>query len=295
MNKFKRVIAVILCLVTLCAVFTACEAEIEDARKRDKTIVVDSEVTLYEEPDGRSNVKGTIEASTKVTYSSVETVDGVKWYECKKGWFSIFTPTDHKGHVISSGFAEEELPVFSGAAASAGIVGNVEAGTRLDVYQVRDLWSQTAYGWVLTESIYIPGHTGENAGWCLTLKENVPCYNEPSFDSLKVTEYRSLYRLKLHEILELDGARWGCTDSGWIELTDVYVEGEKGEGACYVQVIDTTPLNVRVGPGTGYDIIRTLDLKSFTDVLFQVSTPNNYWGFVGDGWIYMGLVTVVEE
>ena len=129
----------------------------------------------------------------------------------------------------------------------------------------------------------------------LTLTDGVSCYSEPKFDSTKVIDYRSLYRVKLYEILELSGSRWACTDSGWIELSNVYVEGEKGEGACYVQVVDTTPLNVRVGPGTGYDIIRTQDMKSYTNVLFQVSTSNNYWGFIGDGWVYMGLVEVVED
>ena len=109
-----------------------------------------------------------------------------------------------------------------------------------------------------------------------------------------MADYRALYRLKLYEILDVNDARWGYTDSGWINLADAYVEGETGDGACYVKVIDTTPLNVRVGPGTGYDVIRTLDVRSYTDVLFQVNTGKDYWGFIGDGWIYMGLVKVED-
>ncbi len=291
----KKYISLLLCVLSMLLAFSACDYEEEEVSKREKTISLDSDAILYEEPDGRSNQKGTVKAARKVSYISTKKVDGVKWYETDRGWFSVFVPTDHKGHVISSGFANGNVEVFSGAAASAAVVGSVDAGTYLEVYQVRDLWSQTAYGWVLSEKVYIPGHLGDNAGWCLTLKESVGCYSEPKYDSSKVTDYRYLYRLKLYEIIEVGDARWGYTDSGWIDLTNVYVEGETGEGACHVKVIDTTPLNVRVGPGTGYDVVRTLAIGSYTDVLFQVYTGKDYWGFMGDGWIYMGLVKLEES
>ena len=290
----KRYAAFIFCVFLLCCGLAACDFEEEEVTERIRTVVLEDDAILYEDPDGRSAQKGTVKASRKVEYISTQKVDGIKWYETDRGWFSVFVPTDHKGHLISSGFAKDRTELYSGAAASAAVVGTVEAGAYLEVYQVRDLWAQTAQGWVLSEMLYIPGHTGEHAGWCLTLKDAVGCYSQPSADSTKVTDYRALYRLKLYEILDINNARWGYTDSGWINLADVYVEGETGDGACYVKVIDTTPLNVRVGPGTGYDVIRTLDVRSYTDVLFQVNTGKDYWGFIGDGWIYMGLVKVED-
>ena len=294
MKDFKKYIAIVFLIISSLLIFSACETEEESLRERTRTVVLEQEAALYEEPDGRSAQVGSVKASQKVEYISIKKVDGIKWYETDQGWFSVFVPTDHKGHVISSGFAKSGAELLCGPAASAAVTGTVEAGAYLEVFQVRDLWSQTAKGWILTENLYIPGHMGDNAGWCLTLHDGVGCYSEPNTDSMKVKDYRSLYRLRLYEILIVDQIRWGYTDGGWIDLSEAYVEGETGEGACHVKVIDTTALNVRVGPGTGYDIIKSLPVGSYTDVLFQVYTENNYWGFNGSGWIYMGLVKAEE-
>lgn len=295
MISFKRFIFFVLCIISMLIVFSGCEVQEEVKRERTKTVALDRDAILYEKPDGRSAQVGTAKASRKVEYIATQKVDGIKWYKTNKGWFSVYVPTDHKGHVISSGFAKENIEFYSGAAESAAVVGFADAGSYLEVFQVWDLWSQTARGWVLSEKLYIPGHLGDFAGWCLTLQDDVGCYSEPKADSTKVTDYRTLYRLKIYEIIEVAGERWGYTDSGWIALKNVYVEGETGEGACHVKVIDTTPLNVRVGPGTGYDVVRTLEIGSYTDVLFQVYTGKDYWGFMGDGWIYMGLVKPEER
>lgn len=293
MKNFKRVLAVLLCAVSFVLLLSGCDTW-ADAEEREKTVNLEQDAILYENPDGRSAQAGTLKASRSVTYKSTKKVDGIKWYETDRGWFSIFVPSDHKGHMISSGFAKADLGLLSGAAASAAVVGTVDVGAYLEVYQVRDLWSQTANGWVLSEDIYVPGRLGVHEGWCLTLQDKVGCYTEPHFDSVKTTDYRKLYRVRLYEIIEIGQTRWGYTDSGWIDLANVYVEGETGEGACYVQVVDTTPLNVRIGPGTGYDVLRTLSIRSYTDVLFQVNTGTDNWGFIGDGWIYMGLVKIQE-
>ena len=295
MKMLKKVVTMVLAVTFLLALFSGCENIAQNRRERTKTIVLEQDTNLYEKADGRSEQKGTLQASSEVEYSSTKKVDGVKWYETDQGWFSVFEQNDNDGHIVSNGYTKGNVELYSGAAASAAVVGTLDVGTCVDVYQVRDLWSLTDDGWVLSENLYVPGRMGENAGWCLTLKDGVRCFTEPNADSMCVKNYRTLYRMKLYEIIEINGTRWGYTDSGWIDLIDAYVEGETGEGACYVQVVDSTALNVRIGPGTGYTVLHTLPIKSYTDVLFQVYTDNNYWGFVGDGWIYMGLVKVVES
>ena len=63
------------------------------------------------------------------------------------------------------------------------------------------------------------------------------------------------------------------------DLLDTFrvgVDEVLGEGACHVQVVDSTALNVRIGPGTGYTVLHTLPIKSYTDVLFQVYTGLSY-------------------
>lgn len=199
-----------------------------------------------------------------------------------------------KGHVIVSGFAMEDLELLDAASANGNVIGTLGAGSVVEIYQTRDLWGQTEDGWVLFEKVYLPGHMGKNAGWCYTLESYMACYSEPSFSSTRMLDIKSQQRIKLYEVISISGVQWGYTENGWLCLDDVYIEGTKGAGACVVKVIDKTPLNVRVGPSTKYDVIRALDVGSTVEVLDQVHNGTDYWGFVGDGWIYMGLVEVQQ-
>lgn len=300
----KRVFAWFLCLSLVGFMLCGCESFTSfmdsDEEEEPEILTLERDVVLYEEPDGTSEKMGSIKAGKEVEYISTKRIDGVRWYETELGWFALFEMGEEeeseelKGHVILTGFAAVDLDLLSSSGSSASVIGALDAGTYVEIYQIRDLWAQTEMGWVVLENVYIPGHIGNNSGWCLTLKNYLGCYSNPSFSSTKLTEYSSMQRVKVYESIDIDGVLWGYTDSGWLCLDDTYVEGTTGEGACRVKVVDRTALNVRVGPGTGYDVIRTLDVGSYTDVLTQVYNGTNYWGFVGDGWIYMGLVEVQE-
>lgn len=293
MMSFKKWIAVMVFILSVSMCFAACDSKKKQVQRRKPTIALASDAILYEDPDGKSNKVGSIAASDAVEYISKQEVEGVTWYETTDGWFSFFAPDDQKNIVVSSGFAKTNITLLSGASASAAEVGNIEIGSLVEIYQVRDLWGRTAQGWVTMEQIYIPGRAGTNPGWCLTLAA-VECYSEPAYDSSVVTQYRAYYRLKFYETLEIDSVPWGYTDSGWVDLSNVYIEGTVGQGACRGTVIDTNAINVRSGPGTGYELVRSIPIRSSVEVLFQVTVNSTVFGFVGDGWVYMDYLKIEE-
>lgn len=300
----KKIFALILCLSVLCGALSGCDgvSSIWESEDDADTVLVKQAVDLYKKADFDSEIVGSIRAGKRVEYTSTKKVDGNKWYKTKNGWFTLsesdnveeVTAPAVKGHVILTGFATTELELFDSASDSAGVIGTMDAGSIVEIYQTRDLWAQTVKGWVLFEKVYIPGHTGKNAGWCYTQQDYLGCFSDPSFDSTRLSYVDAYVRVKLYEIIDISGVSWGYTESGWICLDSVYVEGTVGDGACHVKVIDKTPLNVRVGPSTKYDVVRALDVGSYVDVMAQVYNGQYYWGFVGDGWIYMDLVEVQE-
>ncbi len=296
----KRAFALFLSLCLFGAVLCGCEgiSSIMDRNNGPDTMILPQDIVLYQEPDGTSEHLGRVRAGKEIEFVSSKRINGVWWYETQDGWFALFEPDNSgsngsaNGHVILSGFATGEIDLLSSAGASASVIGFLDVGTYVEIYQIRDLWAQTDRGWVEMAKVYVPGRTGVNPGWCLTLKNYLGCYNAPSFDSTKMTEYKAMQRLKIYETIVIGDVSWGYTDSGWICLDDTYVEGTVGTGACTVKVTDKTPLNVRVGPGTSYDVIRTLNIRSVVEVLYQVNNGSDDWGFIGDGWIYMDLTEV---
>ena len=89
-----------------------------------------------------------------------------------------------------------------------------------------------------------------------------------------------------------NGDLWVYAEGGWISEKDIYIEGTEGKRPCTGIVDDTTPLNVRFGPGTDYAINTSLPDGTYVRVLERITCKKHDWGFVGDGWIYMDNVDI---
>ena len=75
-------------------------------------------------------------------------------------------------------------------------------------------------------------------------------------------------------------------------MESVYVEGTEGQRPCYVMVIDSTPLNVRLAPGTDNEVLDQLHYGDYVDILERVERNGNDWGYTGEGWIFMDLTEI---
>ena len=84
---------------------------------------------------------------------------------------------------------------------------------------------------------------------------------------------------------------WARTDKGWVSLSYVYVDGDVGANAAY-GTVTATQLNVRSGPGTNYDKVKSLNLNDRVQVLQQIKVGGTNWGYVSGGWVSMDYISL---
>ena len=91
------------------------------------------------------------------------------------------------------------------------------------------------------------------------------------------------------EILEKSGD-WGRTSKGWISLNYVYQDGTTGSNTAKGTVTAGGGLNIRSGPGKGYDSVGTYAEGDSVTVLEQFTYDGVTWGCTNKGWISMAYV-----
>lgn len=82
---------------------------------------------------------------------------------------------------------------------------------------------------------------------------------------------------------------WGRTDKGWVSLTYVYMDGDTGENTAS-GTVTATQLNVRSGPGTDYDVVKSLAQNDRVQILEQIKIGTKVWGYASGGWISLDYV-----
>ena len=80
---------------------------------------------------------------------------------------------------------------------------------------------------------------------------------------------------------------WVRIKNGWVSISYFYIEGTTADDAC-TGTVTATELNIRKGPGTGYDKTGTFKQGDTVKVLGQVGK----WGYTSKGWINMDHVKV---
>lgn len=109
-------------------------------------------------------------------------------------------------------------------------------------------------------------------------------------------------RVEILETQTIDGTTWGRTNLGWIGMGYVKMDGTaaaaEGEADPNVPniisngntevlgygVVDLGELNVRLGPGTDYDKVSTVNL-GVRYAYYQISTTSGNWARIEDGWV----------
>lgn len=131
--------------------------------------------------------------------------------------------------------------------------------------------------------------TGKSYGVVTATELNIR--SEANKDSTKVGSYTYGTRLTFTET----SGSWGKTNKGWVSLNYVYVDGENGSNGCTGVVTASSGLNVRSGPGSNYDKVKTLAKGDKVTVKERVKIDGTYWGYASGGWICMDYVDVDGE
>ena len=106
-----------------------------------------------------------------------------------------------------------------------------------------------------------------------------------------VGSYNSGDRVKVLEQFTYGDTTWGCTDKGWISMGYVYQDGTD-VGKTVEGIVTTDELNVRSGPGTGYDSVGKLYTDEVIKIFYQVTVGETTWGCTNQGWVSLKYVSL---
>lgn len=214
-------------------------------------------------------------------------------------------PTDStsiKGVITANG-----LNVREGASKETKIVGNYSKGDVVTIVEQKNGWGRTDKGWILMDYVKTSGsdsstgnqntdtdndkdNTAGNGSTTVQFKGIVTAseLNIRADASTTAERVGGLNYGARVEILEKSGS-WGRTKDGWISLDYVYQDGTTGARTAK-GIVTGDELNIRSGPGTGYDSVGTLNSGDEVTILFILEVGDKSWGNISKGWISMDYV-----
>lgn len=193
------------------------------------------------------------------------------------------------------------------------IVGGYDNGEVVTILETSNGWGRTDKGWINMDYVNTSGTSNNTSNNNNTNNNNTTNNNtttntngngsttviakgivtasqlnireSANTDSDKVGSLNYGARV---EILEKSGS-WGRTKDGWIHLDYVYQDGTTTKNAVGA-TITGEGLNIRSGPGTGYDRVGSYSSGTRVTVLAQFKYGDVTWGCTDKGWISLEYV-----
>jgi len=256
---------------------------------------------IRKDPSSTGEIVGNYANGTAITI--LETKNG--WGRTEKGWVSMTyvsttggnnnnnnntgnttnttTVTDGTTYFITA----SELNIRDQASANGNLVGTYVKGDKVIVTETSNGWGKTDKGWISMQYAYKNGAQGTNTARGIVTVDGLNIRSGPGTGYDGVGSYNSGARVNILE--QING--WGCTDKGWISLNYVYIDGTEGEGAG-TGTITGDNVNIRKGPGTGYEAVGSLSEGDEVKILAQFEIDGTMWGCMEDGWVCMDYVGV---
>jgi len=215
--------------------------------------------------------------------------------------------TSTKGVITATG----GLMIRSEASTKGEVLGTYNKGDVVTILETKNGWGRTNKGWIKLEYVNTTGNTtgsnnntntntntntgtniSGNGSTSVILKGVVKANDlniraSASKDSERLGSYTYGNRVEFYE----RSGNWGRTNKGWISLDYVYQDGTTGTKTA-TGTITGSGLNIRSGPGTGYDVVGSLSKGDTVSILEQFTYGNTTWGCIRNGWISMDYVDV---
>lgn len=190
------------------------------------------------------------------------------------------------------------------------VQGSYNKGDVVTILETKNGWGRTSKGWIKMEYVNTSGtstntptgttsntnnnnttvSTGNGSttvqfrGIVIAKQLNIRASATKDSDSLGSYSYGARV-----EILEKSGD-WGRTSKGWISLNYVYQDGTTGSNTAKGTVTAGGGLNIRSGPGKGYDSVGSYAEGESVTILEQFTYDGVTWGCTNKGWVSMAYV-----
>lgn len=194
------------------------------------------------------------------------------------------TTVQFKGIVTAT-----QLNVRVSPSTDAERVGSLNFGARVEILEKSGNWGRTKDGWISLDHVYQDGTTGSKTAKGIITGSELNIRSGPGTGYASVGSLDYGDRVTILEQFTYNNVTWGCTKNGWISMQYVYVDG-KGTGDDIYGIITADELNIRGGPGTGYDSVGSLEYGDEVTILFELEVGDTTWGNIDKGWISMDYV-----
>ena len=274
-----------------------------EATENIKGVITASELNIRAEANTTSAVQGNYKKGEVVTI--LETKNG--WGRTSKGWIKMQYvntngTTDNKkedddkktetGTATDGGtyfITASELNIRDSASANGTRVGSYTEGTKVTILETKNGWGRTDKGWISMDYAYKTGAKGEDSCKGIVTATTLHIRSGPGTGYDSVGSVEAGKRVEILERISVNGSTWGCLANGWISMDYVYVDGTKTENSGPA-TITGDQLNIRSGPGTGYNSVGTLDSGDVVTVHYQLKVGDTYWACIDKGWVSMDFV-----
>lgn len=280
-----------------------------------KGVISASNLNVRDEASKAGKIVGSYSKGDVVTI--LETKDG--WGRTSKGWIKMeyvnttgtttgtttggnttTTTTGNNNNTAGNGSTTtvakgivntQELNIRSSAGTDGDRVGSLKYGDRVEILEKSGDWGRISKGWISLNYVYQDGTTGAKSAKGIVTTDGLRIRSGPGTTYESVGSYNSGDRVKVLEQFTYGDTTWGCTDKGWISMGYVYQDGTD-VGKTVEGIVTTDELNVRSGPGTGYDSVGKLYTDEVIKIFYQVTVGETTWGCTNQGWVSLKYVSL---
>lgn len=276
-----------------------------------KGVISASNLHIRDEASKAGKIVGSYSKGDVVTI--LETKDG--WGRTSKGWIKMeyvnttgtttggnttTTTTGNNNNTAGNGSTTtvakgivntQELNIRSSAGTDGDRVGSLKYGDRVEILEKSGDWGRISKGWISLNYVYQDGTTGAKSAKGIVTTDGLRIRSGPGTTYESVGSYNSGDRVKVLEQFTYGDTTWGCTDKGWISMGYVYQDGTD-VGKTVEGIVTTDELNIRSGPGTGYDSVGKLYTDEVIKIFYQVTVGETTWGCTKDGWVSLKYVSL---
>ena len=204
-----------------------------------------------------------------------------------------------------------ELYIRKEAGAGNKTIGSYIKGDVVTILETKkvgnDTWGRTNQGWISMQYVKTEGEPTNDNNQTENKDNNKNDVTTGTGTATNIKGVVTASELNIRKDIEGDrvggyvyGDRitiletkngWGRTDKGWVSLTYVYQDGTQGKNTAK-GIITGNQLNVRGGPGTGYDRVGSMNYGDRVNILEQITIGDTTWACTKNGWISMEFVYV---
>lgn len=305
-----------------------------DPNFRPVTVTVTAELLNVRSGAGTGNpVVATLRYGTEVAIVSMKESGGQKWGQISEGWICLaYTTYDAEmaglgedtivGKVVGEVVDTNNLRIRSGPGLSYSVVGYLHGGTKVEITlrQKADgmVWGRISQGWISMDYVKLeeeeaeipapetptpPSAQNGQIGWVFN-SSYLNVRSGPGFAYGIIGKLYTGDQVRITEIQEADGMKWGKIDSGWVSMDYIRLETQEAPPAAEEPeekeplsgvVYNCENLRIRSGPGTDYAIVGYLSVGTEVSVTETKENGGMEWGKIAKGWISMDYVKLGDQ